>query len=103
MNYKISKYLYKIDKSLKTKNYNKTKSYCNNLKYHNNLIGGNNNKILELEQLLDNILKQPKFGINDLIEQNFKNTYTEFKKYDELITEKYNELLTSIGVSKITT
>lgn len=105
MTHKIYKYIYKINKALKTKNVNtlnKIPLYCEHLKRHNNMAGGSivKDKINELEILLKKINSMPKFGINDALEKKLIDTETEFKLYDKKVSQVMTDIMSYHGLDE---
>jgi hypothetical protein len=104
MTHKIYKYIYKINKLIKNKNFsntNKLSTYYSHLKRHNNMSGGNiiNQKIAELEVLLDKINKLPKFGINDALEQKLKSGEQEFILYEKEVSRVMRDIMSYHGLN----
>jgi len=103
MSRKIYKYIYKINKIINDQNFinrNKLNTYYSHLKRHNNMLGGNiiNQKILELETILEKINKLPKFGINDALEKKIKDGELEFNLYKTEVFRVMREIMSYHGL-----
>jgi hypothetical protein len=94
--YKIKKYVCKIKKAIYERQRDKFDNYFKHLKYHTNIMMGGDsldNKVNELENLLNELKKYPKFGINDTLEEKIKQDDIEVTKFNLLFNKYIKDIL----------
>jgi hypothetical protein len=94
--YKIKKYVYKINKAIFERQTYKFDNYLKHFKHHANImIGGDSleNKVNELEDLLNKLKTHPKFGINDTLEVKIKKDEKEFAEFNYLVNKTIRGIL----------
>ena len=101
--YKIKKYVYKINKAINEEHNNKFDNYFKHFKYHTNvMMGGDslNDKVNELENLLNELKTYPKFGINDALEKKIEQDSIEFTNLNYLINKNMRGILKDAHYTK---
>lgn len=102
--YKIKKYVYKINKAINEGQSNKFDNYFKHFKYHANIMKGGDNlndKVNELENLLNKLKTHPKFGINDALEQKIRDDDKEFNMFNYILNKNMRGILKDAGFTKI--
>lgn len=101
-NKKIVKYVYKINQSINTSN-NKLYNYLKHLNHHGNcthkMTGGDlvQDKIIELNNLLDELSKRPPLDIDSVVNDKINKTELEITNYNNNIKAKLINILKSMG------
>ena len=99
---KIIKYVYKINKSLNSSN-NKLNTYLKHLNYHGNynynMIGGDyvQDKIIELNKILEELSKRPPLDIDSIVNDKINKTDLEITNYNNNVKIKLITILKSMG------
>ena len=105
-NKKIVKYVYKINQSINTpinKSNNKLYTYLKHLNHHGNynykMTGGDfvQDKIIELNNILEELSKKPPLDIDSVINDKINKTELEITNYNNNIKAKLVSILISMG------
>ena len=103
---KIVKYVYKINKSINSSD-NKLNTYLKHLNYHGNhnynIIGGDyvQDKIIELNKILEELSKRPSLDIDSVVNDKINKTDLEITNYNNNVTIKLVTILTSMGKTEL--
>ena len=102
MTNKIYKYVYKLNKILNEKQFEKINLYKSHLEYHSSMSGGSevSNKINELETLFNELQKLPNFGINDALENKLRKTTFEYDELSGQIKRTMTDIMNHHGLEE---